>query len=517
MEMDFQKLLLDVGKSLSDDEVEALAFLCTDLLRKNPTTVDGVRSLFSILMDENHLSAENPQLLMELLLTIQRPAILRNLGLPVQQFSSSNLISSYRKLLYHLSEEITGDELKQMKFLLKEIPRRKLEKKSTLGVFQEMERMDLINESNLDHLEKMFSSICPVLNEKIRNFKEETPRPRSSSLPFESNPTSRSYSRSGSLGEIDPRLPLSSLNSPNSPHETSQGGNRSEAVTSPPRALVGVSSLDTLEINNQNSEENFEDLDNYPMTGAKRGFCLIVSNNDFSKAPQGFKERVGTKVDEKALEEVFDWLGFDIQIHQDRNGKEIRSLFEHLGRMDHSMMDCLVCCVLSHGTEGGVYGVDGSIVLIKDLMQPFNGEMCPTLFKKPKIFFIQACQGNKQQPSIQSDGVEDQAGEICSDAKIASESLPCMADFLVGMATVPDYVSFRDRSNGTWYIQSLCQNLAKLVPRKRDLVSILTKVNDDVSRKTDNTQRKKQMPQPTFSLRKRVVFPIPGKCPPIFQ
>lgn len=128
-------------------------------------------------------------------------------------------------------------------------------------------------------------------------------------------------------------------------------------------------------------------------------------------------------------------------------------------------MDCLVCCVLSHGSEGGVYGVDGSIVSIKDLMQPFNGEMCPSLFKKPKIFFIQACQGIKEQPPIQTDGVEDQTSEICSDAKIARVSLPCMADFLVGMATVPDYVSFRDRSNGTWYIQSLCQNLVKLVPR----------------------------------------------------
>lgn len=95
-EMDFQKLLLDVGKSLSDDEVEALAFLCTDLLHKSTITVDGVRSLFSLLMDENHMSAENPQILMELLRTIQRPVVLRSLGLPVQQFSSSNFISPYR-------------------------------------------------------------------------------------------------------------------------------------------------------------------------------------------------------------------------------------------------------------------------------------------------------------------------------------------------------------------------------------------------------------------------------------
>lgn len=32
--------------------------------------------------------------------------------------------------------------------------------------------MDLINESNLDRLEAIFNSVCPVLNEKIRHFKE---------------------------------------------------------------------------------------------------------------------------------------------------------------------------------------------------------------------------------------------------------------------------------------------------------------------------------------------------------
>ncbi|MEQ2200492.1 Caspase-8, partial [Xenoophorus captivus] len=53
--------------------------------------------------------------------------------------------------------------------------------------------------------------------------------------------------------------------------------------------------------------------------------------------------------------------------------------------------------------------------------------------------------------------------------------------------------------------------------RRVDLVSILTEVNNDVSRKTDEFQRKKQMPQPAFSLRKRVVFPVPKEPPPNLQ
>lgn len=42
-----------------------------------------------------------------------------------------------------------------------------------------------------------------------------------------------------------------------------------------------------------------------------------------------------------------------------------------------------------------------------------------------------------------------------------------------------------------------------------DLLSILTEVNNEVSRKADKTGTRKQMPQPEFTLTKRVVFPIP--------
>lgn len=46
-----------------------------------------------------------------------------------------------------------------------------------------------------------------------------------------------------------------------------------------------------------------------------------------------------------------------------------------------------------------------------------------------------------------------------------------------------------------------------------DLLSILTKVNADVSQKT-NSSGKKQMPQPAFSLTRSVIFDIPSEPPP---
>ncbi|XP_023193365.1 caspase-8-like isoform X2 [Xiphophorus maculatus] len=498
MEMDFQKALLEVGKSLSTDEVEALSFLCTDILSRKPVTLDGASNLFSLLMKEDRLSAGNPQLLVELLLTIQRPVILQNIKLSLP--SPSTLISPYRKLLYRLSEQITEEELGDMKFLLKDIPRRRLEQKTTLGVFLEMEHMDLINESSLEYLETIFKSVCPVLNEEIRLFRKEIWHPESSPSTVKPSQTPKPSSRTDFQGDETPQLLSPSMNPSNSTNGE-------------------MASLDTVntEKNNPESQENDEVLCDYPMTG-KRGICLIVDNFDFSESYKNLtntlRNREGTKFDRDALKEVFGWLGYEVDIHVDYNADQIKSLFTRIGQQDHSQYDSLVCCILSHGMEGKVYGVDGKLVEIKLLIECIDGENCPSLIEKPKMLFIQACQGCKEQYPVQPDGIEDETTRIFADAKIADLRSPVIADLLVGMSTVPDHASFRDKFCGTWYIQSLCKNLIKCVPRRVDLVSILTKVNFDVSGMTDFSRRRKQMPQPAFSLRKRVVFPVPEKRPP---
>ena len=94
--MDFQKLLLEAGNALSGDEVKALAFLCNDLLNQNLNSVESAAVLFSQLMDQDLLSSEQPQLLPELLLTIQRHRLLRYLGLAEQESKRRSFISPYR-------------------------------------------------------------------------------------------------------------------------------------------------------------------------------------------------------------------------------------------------------------------------------------------------------------------------------------------------------------------------------------------------------------------------------------
>ena len=58
-------------------------------------------------------------------------------------------------------------------------------------------------------------------------------------------------------------------------------------------------------------------------------------------------------------------------------------------RADHTNADCFVCCVLSHGDEGVIYGCDGTLK-VDDLIANFKpNALATSLAGKPKIFFIQ--------------------------------------------------------------------------------------------------------------------------------
>lgn len=96
---------------------------------------------------------------------------------------------------------------------------------------------------------------------------------------------------------------------------------------------------------------------------------------------------------------MFDKLGFLPRVYDDLTADQIQaSLIDVAFKTDHSKYDCLVCCILSHGASGKLYGTDGRLIEIKEITGFFKGGICQTLRGKPKLFFIQACQGKEKQP-----------------------------------------------------------------------------------------------------------------------
>ncbi|XP_036422962.1 caspase-8 isoform X2 [Colossoma macropomum] len=531
--LEFPKMLLEVQDSLSQAEVQELVFLCADLLRKDLSTVTSATDLFLLLQKEDLLSSEDPSLLTELLRIIKRKKLIQELRLGAQLLNRR--ISPYRELLYELAENTSANDLKNIKFLLSEtLPLRILEKDTTLlQLFLDLEKAGLLDADNLDTIERVIGSNHPRLQARIKQFKMKS----------DAGITAQETKWKNKTESQD----FSVTKTPVQPESIPQNGDTMSAVhkqglenpvlyppsffSHPQSAEMPTSLLSFsvqshhVEITSTVEEKNCSGpnqqstlkLEEYAMKGDWRGFCLIINNYDFSKSCISLGNREGTDIDAENLKNVFRWLGFTPEVVRDCSRASMLEMLKKLCSRDHKQADCVACCVLTHGYEGGVYGVDGKKVALRELMDPLYGHQCFSLSDKPKLFFIQACQGSNEQQVIflQPDGPNDsmETGIVC-DARVPRESIPSGADFLLAMSTVPSFVSYREKTRGTWFIQSLCKNLQQLVPRGVDLLSILTQVNNDVSSKADKTGQKKQIPQPEFTLRKRIVFPSPSSSPP---
>lgn len=100
--------------------------------------------------------------------------------------------------------------------------------------------------------------------------------------------------------------------------------------------------------------------------------------------------------------------------------------------MDHMDHDCLVVAVLTHGGPGILYAYN--IPYRTDIIWSyFTAKNCPSLSKKPKIFFIQACRGDELDDGTTlrertaSDGPKEQP-----TCRIRPD-----ADFLIAHSNVP--------------------------------------------------------------------------------
>lgn len=160
-------------------------------------------------------------------------------------------------------------------------------------------------------------------------------------------------------------------------------------------------------------------------------------------------------------------MHFKVEVHDDLKASDMFSKVKEFAERDHTQMDAFACCVLSHGEKGAVLGIDGEPLEIRNITLTFA--KCNTLASKPKLFFIQACQGNSGQEAVWvADGHEGstEEGRYEEDARmVLRNSLPKEADFLIGMATVEHYQSFRHTKDGSIYIQELCRQLENLCPK----------------------------------------------------
>ncbi|KAL7842763.1 hypothetical protein SRHO_G00244520 [Serrasalmus rhombeus] len=266
---------------------------------------------------------------------------------------------------------------------------------------------------------------------------------------------------------------------------------------------VSVHSVDHVGSNSPFTDDDSNEV--YTMDSIPRGFCVIINNMEFKN-----EKRKGSDKDAAALEKVFKILGFDVQIYTDQKAEAMKKLLLDFSKKQHG--DCFVCCVLSHGEKKGVIGTDLKLCPMKDILSPFDGKNCSSLAGKPKVF-IQACRGKNMEANVvvSEDNVAeaDDLGLTTGGPK-ETYSIPKNFDFLVSMSTVDDYVSYRNEG-GSWFIQALCKQLEDGSQRGDDILTILTRVNNEVSRKVGEVevqQRRCCCFSFVMTLRKKLIFRI---------
>ncbi|XP_062373970.1 caspase-8 [Sardina pilchardus] len=482
------QLLFAIDDELDSSEVASLKFLCSDILGRKPLEkVSDGRDLFKRLSEKGQMD-DDMMFLKELLYTINRYDLLTMMKTTEQEVSRSiqmnsdsyGGLSTYRKMLFDIADDMTSEKLNSFKFLVN-LPRGKLEASATiLDVLTEMEKQQRLTEDNVEDLERILNECDKDLARKVEKYRlnktgdgrwhEQGNSPHSESMDHLSRP----------IAEMR--------------EEDNQDISRSSLSVVPD---AGPVTNDIME----------EDLESYKMNSRPRGYCLIINNYRFSHP--GYTDRKGTDKDAEDLRRVFMRLQFVVEEQRDLSGQDMRMVLEKYAKEDHSAYNALVVCVLSHGLEGKVLGVDGEEVSIKQLYRPFT--RCLTLVGKPKLFFIQACQGNELQTGhLLEDGPNQQLDDLLEEDAlnplVDQPSVAAEADVLIGMSTVEDFKSFRHTMTGSIYIQALCIALESGCQKKEDLHTILTRVNNEVSKGVFNNR--KQMPQQKSTLRKKLVLTV---------
>ncbi|XP_056247672.1 caspase-8 [Seriola aureovittata] len=482
--------LSHIDEELDSSEVAALCFLCLGIVnRKRMEGIKDAKQLF-LRLEENGL-LDDGAFLAELLHTIRRADLLSLLETDSRRPEETDArptLSPYRVMLYRIYEDMTTENFEKMKFLLSsKLGRRQIEASDTaLDLFVEMEKADLLSPTKLKDMHAVLKEFDQQLALTVKRYMDEV---------LQQNPTR--------VPPLPPRVSMDYQRVNNGSQQTPSTLSISE--TRPSRERIYSDAQPNRQPPSVANEMEYYNLNHNP-----RGLCVVINNEKF--LGEELKDRGGTQEDANVLQSVFSLLGFTVVVHNNLTAGSIQSELTELGKKDFLDHDALVVCVLSHGEKGCVFGTDEKKVKLRELTSPFTSKNAPTLAGKPKLFFIQACQGGSYQEGavpcpprpgeeeVREPSLEEDAGPV------HGETVAWDADFLMGMATVPECKSFRNTSTGSIYIQELCRQLMKYAEseEKDDILSVLTRVNREVGK--GEYLSHKQMPEPKYTLTKKLVL-----------
>ncbi|XP_070808364.1 caspase-3-like [Pituophis catenifer annectens] len=224
------------------------------------------------------------------------------------------------------------------------------------------------------------------------------------------------------------------------------------------------------------------------MACPKRNRAVIIVNHQFLQA-KGLRPRVGARREADKLFRALSKCNYDVKLFLDLTAKEIEEVYEKESQAEHGK--CFVSILSSHGEEGSIMDCQGQALNLTCIYKILSPERCPHLAGKPKIFFIQACRGNRFD-----DGIYLEKDSSAPEEDCFSHYLSIPENTAVMFSCSPGYVSFSNRWE-SMFLKALLEVLEG-EERKLKVTKLMTWINWKVAffceAKGTEYKGKKEMP-----------------------
>lgn len=221
-----------------------------------------------------------------------------------------------------------------------------------------------------------------------------------------------------------------------------------------------------------------------------RGLAIVVTNDYGTPQSQGDKLTpiLGTVKDGENMRQAFRNIGFAVHWEKNININRFQQLMceaKHFtGYSKLKNYKCIAFVFSGHGKSGDyIYMQDGQLVCIgKNIIEPFFPENCSSMGKFPKLFFFDACRGEKNMqgvlvPKGQAAKGERIDYEFRGVQKVEMKLVPPKGNFLVAYSTMPDYRSWEHPDEGGAWLKKLAD---KIQTSQSSIEDTLTEVNGEL-------------------------------------
>ena len=225
------------------------------------------------------------------------------------------------------------------------------------------------------------------------------------------------------------------------------------------------------------------------------GLALIINNFVFTEDTDDISQWVpehallGRNIDEHNLIEIFSMLGYKVVVQQNCKAESIFELFRDIQKEEQLKYDSFICCIMSQGSGHRILGSDNKLVAIEQLMNLLHKESCPSLARKPKMFFIHAYSMDAE-PDVASENPE-------------SSLIPESMDFICMYTNPPMSDAQLDAKFGSMFCRALCDTFY-VNAQQYDLLTMLTMVAERLLKAVESD--KKCYPMIISQLRRQVRF-----------